>query len=301
MAAGLTEHIWRGGEIVALLNQPGILPESLAATGRTSVDGTGFLLQRGGGRLAFSIGGYAFTAVVLVEMARFYGWPGIDAHIWDRAGDLVRAGQSPYFYPIPTLGFRYAPPWAFLFAAVTWLPLPVVNIGINVLEVAALRYLAGSWLRVGWLCWVPLVPLELVGAQWNLVMAAAIAAAVRGAYRPAVAMATAKLSPLLAIEPRRWLRAILLLGGIILVTWPPMWLDWTRQLLADYGTNIAPGAQLLIPFLPRLVVAIGLVALRRPWARGLAAIVATPALYWVSGVLFFALLPPSGARRADSS
>lgn len=47
-----------------------------------------------------------------------------------------------------------------------------------------------------------------------------------------------------------------------------------------------------IPLWPRLVAAaVLLLVVRRPWARVLAAILATPALYWASGVLLFALLP----------
>jgi hypothetical protein len=268
------------------------------------VDGIGFLRQRGGGRLVLSIGGYAFAAVVLVEMARFYGWPGDDAYIWSRAGGDLLAGRSPYAPMIPG-GFYFAPPWAIAFAAISWLPVPVIAAGILALEVLALRYVAGSWLRAGWLCWLPIVPLELVGSQWNLVMAAAIAAAVRGEARPAMIMAAAKLAPALAIDPRAWRRVLPVGVALVAITLPWLWLwpDWIHQLTSVWSVNLAPGAQLLIPLGPRLAVAAVLVVAGWRWtpARGLAAIVATPALYWVSGVLFFALLPPSGPRRADSS
>jgi hypothetical protein len=254
--------------------------------------------------LAFSVGGYVFTAVILYSFLAFgqWQWPGDDARIWDRVGDEFRAGISPYLDPSVTAGFYYAPPWALAFGAVSWLPMPVVNLGINVLEVASLRYIAGSWLRVGYLCWLPMVALELFGAQWNLVMAAAIAAALRGEPRPAVVMAAAKLSPVLAIDWHHWRRALAVAAVLAVITlpWAGLWVEWVRKLLGAYGATTAPGAQLSLPFAPRLALALGLLAVRRPWARGLAAIVATPVLYWASAVLFLGLLRDERPPASES-
>src|SRR3990167_6718221 len=245
-------------------------------------------------RLAVSLGGYAMTAGILAwgfGSGRF-AIPGGDALIWDRVGDALRAGTEVYVRT-PTLSdtFWYAPPWAVLFALVSWLPVQVLASVIIVCEVLSLRYIAGSWLRVGYLCWFPLVAFELPSSQFNLIMAAAIAAALRGDPRLAVAMGTAKLGPILAIRDG-WRRAVpvgLLLCAVT-IPWLGLWPAWIGHLVSAYGANLAPGATILIPFAPRLAVALALVLYGRPWARGLAAIIAVPSLYWVSGVMLLGLL-----------
>ena len=107
--------------------------------------------------------GYALTAGIL-----FWGFtsgrfsiPGGDSLIWDRVGDEVRSGLSPYYVVQGSGGFYYAPPWAILFAAVSWLPAQITAALMITVEVAALRYIAGSWLRVGWCLCLPLVAFEL--------------------------------------------------------------------------------------------------------------------------------------------
>jgi hypothetical protein len=131
-------------------------------------------------------------------------------------------------------------------------------------------------------------------------MAAAIAAALRGDPRAALVMSAAKLSPALAIDPRAWRRAVpvAILMLAMTIPWPGLWIDWGRRLVESYDSTIAPGAQLMIPFAPRLAVALALLAVRRPWARGLAAIVAVPTIYWVSFLLLLALIPRS--RPSDA-
>lgn len=243
---------------------------------------------------AFSAGGYLILAGILwwgVSVGKFTLTPG-DALVWDRVGDEVRAGISPYYAVTGSGGFYYAPPWAILWAVVSWLPVQVVAAVIMAVEAASLRYIAGSWLRVGYLCWLPLVAFELPSAQINLIMAAALAAAVRGDPRAAMLVAAAKLSPLLAIR-ENWRRAVPVAVLLVAVTLPVagLWVDWIRQLTGTYGHNIAGGAQLDVPFLPRLLVALVLVATGRRWARVVGAVIATPALYWVSGVILLGLLP----------
>jgi hypothetical protein len=244
--------------------------------------------------LAFSIGGYLFAAFVFAWLAgegRFT-LASFDAGVWDRVGDGIRAGVSPYSQS-GAGGFFYAPPWALAFALVSWLPQTLVAAGIVAAEIAALRYIGGSWLRVGYLCWFPFVPMELVTVQFNLVMAAALVAAVRGHPAPAVVMGLAKLSPFLAIDVRDWRRAAVALAVVVLVTLPfaGLWVEWADQLARSYGTNLAPGSQFTIPFLPRLALAGALVLTRHPWARVIAAVIATPAIYNVTLVGFLALVP----------
>jgi hypothetical protein len=244
---------------------------------------------------ALSVGGYLFAAFVFAWLAgegRLSTLATTDMVVWDRVGDQVRAGISPYGQS-GMGGFFYAPPWALAFGIVSWLP-PIVLAALIVgLEVAALRYVAGSWLRVGWAFWLPFVPMELAGLHFNLVIAAATVLALRGRPSLAVVMGLAKLSPFLAIDVRQWRTAALVLGLLALLTLPfaGWWVDWVRQLAGAFGTNIAPGSQLMIPLAPRLAIAGVLVLTGRGWARVIAVVIATPALYNVTLVGFLALVP----------
>src|SRR3990172_4924902 len=141
-------------------------------------------------RLVLSAGGYVVTLIILVWgfSSGQFTLPSWDALVWDRAGDEVRAGVSPYYPVAGSGGFYYAPPWAVLFALVSWLPVQVTAFCIAAAEVAAMRYMAGSWTRVGYMCWLPYVAFELTSGGWNLVYAAAIASAVRGDPRAAIVM-----------------------------------------------------------------------------------------------------------------
>ena len=258
----------------------------------------------------WAIGGYAACAITMLLFTLFQpaSFPPTDAFVWQRVGDEVRSGISPYYAVAGTGGFYYAPPFAILLAAVSWLPSPILPLLIVAAEVAALRYIAGSWRNVGLLCWFPFVARELVSVQWNLIMAATLLAAVRGRPQGAVLMAFAKLSPILAVSPRDWRKVVVPLALAVVVVPPPLWhlwADWLRLLASSYGQDIAPGMTLAIPFLPRLAVALVLAATGRPWARILAAIIAIPSLYPVSAVALVALWPllhadaPHRKRVAD--
>jgi hypothetical protein len=214
---------------------------------------------------------------------------GADLTVWDRVGDQVRQGISPY-YPasINVQNFFYAPPIALLFAAVSWLPVQVLALAVFAVELAALRYVAGSWLRVGYLGLIPITGGELAAGQFNLVIAAGLAATLRGDPRLAVVGALAKLSPVLAI--RDWRRAAPALAVLALVTLPVAgwWLDWAGQLA--YGSTLELGYP--VPIVARLAVAIGLVAFapRSRRTAVLAAAIAIPGLYSYALVLLYPLL-----------
>jgi hypothetical protein len=216
--------------------------------------------------------------------------PGGDTLVWDRVGDDLRAGLGVYArQPVLTNSFHYAPPWAAVFAAVSWLPVDLWYVGIVALEVAAVRYLAGSWIRVGWFCWWPFVAFELPSGNFNLIMAASIVVAIRGEPRPAVLMALAKLAPALAIRPRDWKSAlgVLAIACAITVPWPWLWTDWVEHMIAVLSWPML-GPQVPITLPVRLAAAGALVVVRRPWATALAAVVATPAFYFGSLVLLLA-------------
>jgi len=250
-------------------------------------------------RRLFALTGYGIMAFTI-------GWAlankglGADLTVWNRVGDEVRQGINPY-YPaaINVQNFFYAPPLALLFAGVSWLPVPVLAVGVFALELAALRYIAGSWLRVGYLGLIPITGGELAAGQFNLVIAAGLTAAMRGDSRLALVGALAKLSPVFAI--RDWRRSGVLLAVLVLFTLPVAgwWVDWARQL--TYGSTLQLGYQ--VPEVARVAVAVGLVAFapRSRRTGALAAAIAIPGLYSYSLVLLYPLVmdPKLGAWIAS--
>jgi hypothetical protein len=244
-------------------------------------------------RIVLSILGYVVTAAVIAVIAFNTSGFAHDAVIWDRTGDLVRSGASPYGTGYDrNLLFLYAPPWAVIFAAVSWLPYPVQVAGLFVLEVLAWRVVAGSWRRVGYLGLVPVFGFELAVSQINLVITAAVALALRGDSRWTVLAAFAKFSPALAIRELR--RPLLAALACVLVTIPVIWLwpEWFRQVTAFTDSGTDP-----IPYWVRLAVALALVATRRPWAAGLAVFVAIPNVTPNAYVLLAALMPQVSGRK----
>jgi len=244
---------------------------------------------------ALSVLGYAITVGVMAYIATNFTGFGHDVGIWDRVGDQVRDGFSPYGMGYADIEvFLYSPPWALLFAAVSWLPREVLVGGLIVLEVLAWRICAGSWRRVGYLGLIPIFGFELSVGQINLLIAAAVALALRGDGRWAVLAALAKFSPALAI--REWRRPLVVLAVCLVATVPvyQLWFDWANQLLAAQSIVPAP-----VPYWVRVAVAGALLLLRRPWATGLAVIVAIPNPTPNTYVLLAALMP--AMRRGEAA
>jgi hypothetical protein len=241
--------------------------------------------------VGLSVAGYALLAGILwwgISTGLFW-IPGGDVHIWDRAGDTLRAGGEVYaIQPLRNETIWYAPPFVVLFAAVSWLPIEVLWIAIVALEVGALRYIAGSWLGFGLACLFPLTAFELVSGNFNMLVAAAIVAAIQRRAAPATIMSFAKLSPILAVHPRDW-RVVAVTAAVmvaITIPWIGLWPVWVAHLAAAYGQPLGP--QIPIPFILRAAIAAGLLLLFRPWSRAMAAFVAIPAMYWGSLVLLLA-------------
>lgn len=244
-------------------------------------------------RLLASLTGYVVTAFVAwFVLFNHPGWAGRDLDVWMRAGDDVRAGISPYHSAPYVSAFYYAPPWALFFGAITWLGKPAVWALIGLSELLALRYIAGSWLRVGYFGLCFLTGAELVSGAFNLVIAAALVAAIRGDSRFAVVAALAKLSPALAIREIR--NAAKIVALLVILTLPVLawWGDWVRQLMSASG-GIGAIGYYEIPWVARAVVALGILATwRSPRAGALAAAVAIPGLYAISVVLLYAAIAP---------
>ncbi len=197
--------------------------------------------------------------------------------------------------------FFYAPPWALLFGATSWLP-PIVQAGLVLAaELLALRYIAGSWLAAGYFGLFPITGAELGNGSFNLVVAAGIAAAMRGDGRLAAWTALAKFSPILAVRDFRRAALVLVIAGLITLPVLGWWFDWLR-LLTTTNESVAIGYQVWWP--GRVAAALVLMAVvRKPWARGLAAAIAVPALYSYSLVLLYplvALLRPGTAAPAPA-
>lgn len=242
--------------------------------------------------LAFTvaIGGIAWFAVQTIALADRWSIPGGDiSDVYLAAGHAVRDGISPYYIAGNSTPFFYAPPWAVLFAALSYLDPRMVYVLVVGFEVAALRYMAGSWMRFCYCLWFPFLPFELVGGAINLIVAAAIVAAVRDHAGLALAGALAKISPILAADPRRRRSYVLPALVALLVTVPWLWL-WGAWADALMTALMRPplGPVVPIPFALRLPIGLVLIATGRPWTRALGAAIATPAFYFVSVVLFLA-------------
>lgn len=251
-------------------------------------------------RVAASLTGYAISGMAIWFVLAHPGWAGRDVDVWLRVGNDVRAGVSPY-YPVTAADtFYYAPPWALIFGALTWFGKPLTWLLIFGLELASLRYIAGSWLRVGYFGLVFLTGAELASGAMNLIVAAGLLAAARGDARLAAFMALAKLSPAFAI--REWRGPALVLLGALIVTlpWLGWWGDWIRQLIWASGQSVGYS----IPLPLRVVAGLGIVSLWRSRRAGiLAAAIAIPGLYPISIVLLYPLFSevPAQVHRGTTS
>jgi hypothetical protein len=228
---------------------------------------------------AIAVGGYAFAISLLVVGFSNGQWPfpgGDVVDFYAPAGNAIRSGGEVYFP-----GFFYGPPWAVAFGAVSWLGPGAIHTVVLALDVIALWVIADRNLRrLGWLLWFPLIPFDIAAGQLNLVVAAAIVAAQRGTVWPLAAVSLAKVWPVLALPPRSGRSFLVALGLFAAISLPWIWLwpQWIETLVATSSHPLGPVVP--VPFAVRAVIAVMLLALRRPWARALAAAIASPGLYW---------------------
>jgi hypothetical protein len=207
-----------------------------------------------------------------------------------RAGDALRSGAPVYTTGVAEgLAFLYTPVWAVLFAAISWLPGWLLQTGIMALDLAALRYAIGSWLGVGLFGWYPLVWFEFSSGNIDILIAAAIVMAWRHSAVPLAVVAFAKVSPLLALNPKR-LREFVIVAVVLLVItipWAGLWIDYVQFLARQPSVT---GTVIAIPWFVRLPFALLLLLPGRPWTSALAAIVAVPTWYWYTSVMLIAPL-----------
>jgi hypothetical protein len=242
--------------------------------------------------VGLAFGGVAFTAIQLIvgTQAGLFPIPGGDELILDRVGDAIWTGAPIYYNaPVVTDSFWYAPPLAVIFGLLSWMPVVLQHWLFTVLKILSLRVIGGSWVGAGIACWFPLVAFELGGGNFNLLIAAAIVAAVHRRPDLAVLGAFAKFGPGLAIDPRDWRRVAVVSLAMVAITlpWLRLWPEWATHLVANIGTPLGP--QIPISFPVRLVAGLAiLLAFRTTWARALAATIAIPAFYWGSLVVLIA-------------
>jgi hypothetical protein len=234
-----------------------------------------------------AVAGAFVCAGQLVQWIQQGAWPFHDSAAYYLAGVHLRAGD-PVYEREAYLAFLYAPPWAVIFGGLSLLPPDVFVGGILVAQIAALRYLGGSWVGAGLLCWFPFVHRALGVGNIDLVIAAAILAGIRGVGWPAAVLATAKFSPALVLGRRRSIiEAGVAVGVLAAITlpWLHLWGDWIGFL-----ASVPSGGIGWLPLAPRVPVVLGLLALRKPWALAGACALATPTFHYHSLVLLLPVL-----------
>lgn len=240
--------------------------------------------------VGLAVGGVIFGIGTVMKAYTIGMWPPHDASTFWLAGRHVLEGQPVYGGSAWYLAFVYTPPIAVLLAPLSLLHYQLFSVALLVLQVAALRYITGSWIAVGLLGWIPWVHFEFVAGNVDVLMAASMYAALTGRRYAGVALAIfsfAKFAPALVLvrAPRRqWLEFLVTAAVLLLLSapWLGLWPDWIARLSAR-GPDIS-----IVPLLVRLPIAAALLVYRRPWSVALGAALATPVFYQHSIVL---LLP----------
>jgi hypothetical protein len=242
-----------------------------------------------------SIAGSLVCAGQVVQWSLIGAWPFHDTVAYWLAGRHVLEG-APVYTGGTFLAFLYAPPWAILWTPISLLPVDLVVAGLLALQVLALRYLVGSWLAVGLVAWIPLVPRELVAGNVDFLMAAAILAGIRGSGWPISLFAAAKFSPaliMLGASRRQWRDALIAALVLVSITlpWWHLWVEWASMLIAS-----PEGGSSFVPIVVRLPVVAVLLVVRRRWALAAASALLTPAFH----VHSFVLLLPAAVLFIES-
>lgn len=240
---------------------------------------------------------------------------GIDGYAYWNAGHQVLIGAPLYGGSSGDLAsYLYPPLFAQLMAPFSLLPFVLFLWLWRAIEIACLRYVMGSWRAAGLslLLWWP-VFVELDIANVNLLIAAAVAATIRGDARALLPSALTKFASLAALPAAlRSDRRGVLLGVAVaslacafsVALAPATWADYLRFLgnaAQPVGTdwhNV--GALIWTPLRLGLAVAVALAAWR--WRR-LAAVAVTLAMpvLWFHGlvVLLAAWARPGGGSGWD--
>lgn len=188
--------------------------------------------------------------------------------------------------------FRYAPPIAFLFAPLGWLPWWLFLWLWGALMIGTTLWLGGRWALV--LLALPPVALELYHGNVHLLMAAAIALGFRHPWTWSFVLLT-KITPgvgLLWFAVRREWRSLAIALGVTIiisiasaVAAPQYWRDWIDSLVGNVNEpqyySVPPPAPIRLPLAAILVI--WGARTDRPWTVAVAATLGLPIL-WPHGL-----------------
>ena len=232
--------------------------------------------------------GFITLAFLLASTGGLIVGADLDAYL--RAGDDFVAGNPVYIGEIGEFDvFSYAPPWAVVFGALSWVPDMAMQVGIMALGLFCIRYVAGSWLWSGLVFLYPVSVMVLLAGNIEWIIAAAAVLAAHGQAGPLAFTALAKVSPIFGVRIDQWRQATLVLAVAFLVTlpWLHLWPEWIEHLMrqpAAIDIHIAP------PWYWRLPFALALLLVRRPWARALAIVVGMPSMWLGTLVILSAVV-----------
>jgi len=226
------------------------------------------------------------------------GEGGGDVIAYWTAGRHVLDGTPVYGAGVGgTAAFLYPPPFAQLFSVLSLAPFPVAVWAWRAVEVVALRVAVGSWRNGGLvlLAWPPAIS-ELDAGNVHLVIAAAVAMAIRGDSRALVRVALTKFAslaavPLAIVTDRRGLLVGIVVAGAVVAASiamaPAMWVDYLHFMTNPIPVRDSGWADLgaSIPLQLRLGAAAVFAAAAIRWRR-LAAVAVTLALpiLWFQGL-----------------
>lgn len=246
----------------------------------------------------------AFTLVVVTHAGRSLGYDAFSYWSID-LDDLYGRTVANNF----ALGaFRYAPPIAFLFAPLGWMPWWLFLWLWGALMIGTTLWLGGRWGLV--LLALPPVALELYHGNVHLLLAAAIALGFRHPWTWSFVLLT-KVTPgvgLLWFAVRREWRSLAIAIGVTVVISaasavlaPNYWRDWIASLVTNLNEpqyfSVPPAAPIRLP-LAALLVVWG-ARTDRPWTVAIAATLGLPIL-WPHG-LCVALAAIPFLRRGDQA
>lgn len=249
-------------------------------------------LRRRAIRDGLVISGLLATAFTLVIVSYFGRSLGYDAFsYWSiNLDDLYGRTVSNNF----ELGaFRYAPPIAFLFAPLGWLPWWLFLWLWGAVMVGTTLWLGGRWALL--LLALPPIALELYHGNVHLLMAAAIALGFRHPWTWAFVLLT-KITPgvgLLWFAVRReWRSLAIAIAATVIVSVtsaivaPHYWREWVDSLLSNLNEpqyySVPPPAPIRLPLAAILVI--WGARTDRPWTVPVAATLGLP-IIWPHGLV----------------
>lgn len=230
----------------------------------------------------------AFTLVVVSYFGRSLGYDAFSYWSIDLE-DLYGRTVANNFAPG---AFRYAPPIAFLFAPLGWLPWWLFLWLWGAVMIGTTLWLGGRWALV--LLALPPVALELLHGNVHLLMAAAIALGFRHPWTWSFVLLT-KITPgvgLLWFAVRREWRSLAIAVGVTAivsvasaVVAPHYWHQWIDSLVSNLNEpqsySVPPPALIRLPLAAILVI--WGARTDRPWTVAVAATLGLPIL-WPHGL-----------------